>query len=133
MGVVVTARLHGSGAPPAREVFDEADRQRGPAGLVARADAAAGLAVEVLVEQHQPAPVRILGEASFAGVAGTVPALARQKDAGQASRDLARSLADGDEAARAGRALDAQIVAVEVVIALERLDEQVVDRHPDRP
>ncbi len=35
--------------------------------------------------------------------------------------------------ARAGRALDQQRVAVEVVVALERLDEQVVQREPHRP
>ena len=34
---------------------------------------------------------------------------------------------------RAGRALDLERVAVEVVVALQRLDQQVVDREPDRP
>ena len=32
-----------------------------------------------------------------------------------------------------GRALDLKLVAVEVVVALQRLDQQKVDREPDRP
>src|SRR5438552_18557608 len=37
--------------------------QRGPAGLVTRPQAAAVIAVEVFVEQHEVAPVRIAGKA----------------------------------------------------------------------
>jgi hypothetical protein len=41
---------------------DEVGDQRGPAGLVGGADAAAGGAVEVLVEGQQVVPVRVVLE-----------------------------------------------------------------------
>ena len=55
----------------------------------------------------------------------------RKRDASR-RRDLARHLPEVHHDARSGRALDRQRVAVEVVIPLERLDQQVVDREPDR-
>src|SRR5437867_13426940 len=44
------------------DLFETACDERGPAGLVARAMSAAGLAIEVLVEQEQVASVGALGE-----------------------------------------------------------------------
>ena len=40
-------------------VLQKFHRQRGPAGLMARAQAAAGFAVKIFVEQNQIAPMRI--------------------------------------------------------------------------
>src|SRR5215831_15443679 len=54
----------------ARYILDEADAERGPAGLVRGTEAAAGVAVEVLVEEHEVAPARVGGEARVAAVAG---------------------------------------------------------------
>ena len=45
--------------------------QAGPAGLVARAEAGAVVAVEVLVEEQQVAPVRVLLEQPLAAVDGS--------------------------------------------------------------
>ena len=53
-----------------RDAMKQVRHQRRPAGLVAGADAAAGVAVEVFVEQHQVAPVRIVGVAAVVAVAG---------------------------------------------------------------
>ena len=47
----------------------------GLAGLVAGAEAGAVVAVEVLVEEHQLAPVRVGGEARLVAVAGTAAVL----------------------------------------------------------
>src|SRR6478672_2002981 len=43
----------------ARDVLDEPNHQSGPSGLMTRAEAAAGVAVEVLVEEHMVAPIRV--------------------------------------------------------------------------
>src|SRR5678815_2818475 len=53
-------------APIARDVFDRRHRERAPARLVVGADAAAIITVEVLVEQHEIAPVRIVRVAEIA-------------------------------------------------------------------
>src|SRR5262245_59890604 len=52
-------------------VFEEPDNQGGPAGLMVSAQTFAGVAVEVLVEEHQVAPVGIIGEARIIAVAGS--------------------------------------------------------------
>src|SRR5262245_29233767 len=53
-----------------------------PAGLMARAEAGAVVAVEVLVEQDEIAPVRILLELRAPSVDRPPPILAPQEDAG---------------------------------------------------
>src|SRR5205823_3001608 len=57
----------------ARHLLDEAHHERGPARLVRRAEARAGVAVEVFVEQHQIAPVGIAREPLVAAVTGPLP------------------------------------------------------------
>src|SRR5688572_28539027 len=119
-------------APP-RDRLETAHDQRRPPRLVARADAAAIVAVEVFAEQHQILEVRILGIATLAAVtrAGTVRA--RQEQAREALRELARHLFEVHEVARACGTLDPQRVTIEVVIAFQRLDQEIVEREPDRP
>ena len=66
-GVVVVAvrrRRRAAGG----EVLDVAHDERRPPGLVARAEAAPGVAVEVLVEQHELVPERVAPEALVAAV-----------------------------------------------------------------
>ncbi len=98
------------------------------------AQALAGLAVEVLVEQHQVAQVRVLGVARVVAVAGTLPVRAGQEEAQQAPAEFVA------RPRRASASLPDPVghstleaVAVEVVVALQRLDQQVVEREPDRP
>ena len=57
----------------------------------------------------------------------------RRKMPRQPLRELVGDLVDRVIAAGAGRALDLEVVAVVVVELLQRLDDQVVDRQPDRP
>ena len=75
----------------------------------------------------------IVGVARVAAVARPAPVGVGQEERRPAGAELVGDLVQVHHAARAGRALDLQLVAVEVVVALERLDQQVVDRKPDRP
>src|SRR5581483_2727575 len=124
------ARLAGPRAAPRRQVLEAADRERRPP-LKARAEAAAGVTAEVLVEADEVPPVRIVAEAPVVPVAGTAPAGVADEQRREATCQLARDLGERHGHARSGRTLDAEIRAVEVVVALERLDQQVVDREPD--
>jgi len=45
--------------PAVRSVLEAADGERGPAGLMAGADAAAVVAVEIFVEEHEILEMRI--------------------------------------------------------------------------
>src|SRR2546423_8218885 len=99
---------------------------------MARAQTPAVLAVEVLVEEHEVAPMRIPGVADVVAMAGTLPILVREEQPREARRQLARYLAEGHHAAGADRTLDCERVSIEMVIPLQRLDEQVVHRKPER-
>ena len=128
-------RRGGGGGPPAGPAGGGpgTDDERRPAGLVARADAAA---------RCRRGSIR--GRGRGRASAGRRRSARRRRGTGArpwrragrgrrgAARDLARDLREVHEDARAGGALDAQVVAVEVVVALQRLDEQVVDGEPDR-
>src|SRR5262249_55562480 len=107
--------------------------ERGPSGLVARADRRAGVAVEILVKRNQVAPVRVGLKARV--VAEHRPAAngILQEDSCQSLRELRRNLAQRQHAAGAGRTLDAVAVAEIVVELLERFDDQEIDGKPDRP
>jgi hypothetical protein len=58
--------------------------------------------------------------------------LVAQEGPRQTRRELVRDLLQVEAPARAGRELDLEVVAVEVVVALERFDDQEVDREPHR-
>src|SRR5262245_2358334 len=57
--------------------------QRRPAGLVTRPEAAAIVAVKILVEEHQVLPMRVIGKAAFGAVAGTPALPIRQEESCQ--------------------------------------------------
>src|SRR6476646_6207234 len=65
---------------PPRDVLDHLGDERGPAGLVGGAEASAGVAAEVLVEQHEIAPRRV-HEQRIAAVTGALSILARHEQA----------------------------------------------------
>src|SRR5215470_18964951 len=104
-----------------------------PAGLVAGADARAVVAVKVLVEEHEVTPVWVALEFLGAAVDGPASVGASQEDARQPPRQLRGDLPEVQPRAGAGRELDLQGVAVEVVELLQRLEQQIVHRKPDRP
>src|SRR3954466_8020046 len=88
----------------------------GPAGLVAGAQPGAVVAVEVLVEQHVVAPVRIVLEGFRCAVNGAAAVLVLQEDAGDAGGELLGHLVQVHLPARAGRAFDDEVVAVVGVV-----------------
>src|SRR6516162_8345143 len=71
-----------------REQMHDARDDAGPSGLMARAEAGAVVAVEVLVEQHEIAPVRIVLELFRSTVDGSSPFAVAQEDGGETSREL---------------------------------------------
>src|SRR5687768_15950899 len=97
-------RRRRSALAPAR-LLDELGHEAGPPGLVAGAEAGAVVAVEVLVEQDEVAPVRILLEGPAAAVHGTRAVGAAQEDPGEALGQLGRHVPEVQHAAGAGRAL----------------------------
>src|SRR5437867_11165494 len=97
-----------------------------------RAEAAPGLSMEVLVEQDELFPVRVRREPLVVAMTGAAAVLVREEGRGEPPRELERNLAEVHPASRAAGHLDRQLVPVIVVIALERLDEEIVHRKPHR-
>src|SRR5438034_2997057 len=95
------------------------------------AEAAAGLAMKILVEQHVIAEMRVLLQ--YRHVAEDRPAAVgpTQENPAQAPRQLSRDLAEMRQRPGSHRAFDLEIVAVIGMKPLQRLDDQEVDRHPD--
>src|SRR5215475_7910462 len=96
-------------------------------------EAGARLPVEVLVERDEVAPVRIALEGLHAAECRAAAVRPTQEDAREAARELDRDVPEIHASARSRRALDRQPLAQEPVELLERLDEEVVHREPDRP
>src|SRR5690242_11310054 len=113
-------------------LLEEFGDDGGPAGLVGGAEALAGVAVEVLVEEDQVAPVRVGLELLAGAEDGAAAIGAAQEDVAEPPRELGGDLPEGVRLARAGRELDRECLAQEEVELLQRLDEEEVDREPDR-
>src|ERR1700745_3457473 len=96
------------------------------------ADSGSGVAMEVLVKQDEVTPVRVGLE--FFQVAEHWPSAATvsQEYARQTARQFARYLPQRHHLSGSSRELDFEVVAEVVVKFLQRLDEQVVRREPDR-
>src|SRR5262245_54081894 len=88
------------------EVAHEEGDDAGPSRLVAGAQAGAVVSVEVLVEEHQVAPARILLELLDAAVDRPATRPVAEEDAGQARRQLLRDLEEVHHLPGARRALD---------------------------
>src|SRR5262249_10263655 len=95
-------------------------------------DARAIVAMEVLVEGDVVAEVGIAVQPRVASEDRPPPIAAAQEEAGESLREVAGHLGQCRLPAGAGGVLHGELVAQEVVELLERLDEQVVDRKPDR-
>src|SRR6266542_1161693 len=100
---------------------------------MAGADAAPTLTVEVLVERDVIAPLCIVLKGHIVAEDRPAALLVTQKDSGEPPREFLRHLPKRQLRAGAGRAFDREIVAVELVVFLERLDQQEIDGEPDRP
>src|SRR5262245_13709995 len=97
------------------------------------ADSGAGIAIEVLVKEHEVVPVRIAPVLFDALEHGTCAVAITQEDARKPSRKVGCDLFERHQLAGTCRTLDLEVVAEVVMELLERFDQQVVDRKPDRP
>src|SRR5580692_11384737 len=106
---------------------------RRPAGVMARAEAAPRITVEIFVKEKIVLPERIDGVAAEGSRVGPRAVRAGQENRGRAALEFPRHRAEVHHLAAPGRAFNLETAAVEMVITLERLDQQIVDRKPDRP
>ncbi len=75
------------------DVFQASNNEGGPTRLVAGANAAAGVPVEVLVEQHQVLPRFVGGVPGIVAMTRTMTAVVRYKEATQAPGQLSGDVA----------------------------------------
>src|SRR2546427_7487709 len=115
------------------DIMQEPRDQGGPACLVACSNALPGIPVEVFIEENEVAPVGVFGEAGFVPMAGTGALFIGKEDSSQPSGDLIGYLLKIHQMARARRELDLEGIAVEVMIALEGFDQQVIHWEPNWP
>src|SRR5438128_8339568 len=89
--------------------------------------------MEIFVEQNEVPPVRIGLEFFDASIDRPAAVLVAKEDAGKAARQLAGYIPEIHHPPRARRKLDLKAVSGIVVEFLESLDQQEIDRKPDRP
>ncbi len=98
---------------------------RGPKAL-------AGVAIEILVKEQVVAEMHIAlklrAPAEYRPLAIVLPG----EEPGDSLGDLVGDARDGHVVSRSGRAFDLEVVAVIAVKAVERGDDEVVERQPDR-
>src|SRR5262245_30630627 len=122
---------HALGVEPP-EALDHVGDEAGPAGLVARTETCAAVAVEVFVEEDQIAPVWIRLELAIRAVHGPGTLLVAEEDADDALHDLPRHLEECHPDARSRRTVDREVVTVESVQREEGPHEEHVHGEPDR-
>src|SRR6267142_4640883 len=105
----------------------------GPSGLMARAQAGPVVAVEVLAEEEEVPPVRVLLELLSSSVERTAALAIPQEDAGETPPDLLGDFVQRQVPPRTRRTLDLEVLAVVREVLQQGADDQTVDRHPDRP
>src|SRR5437773_2032677 len=98
---------------------------------MAGADARAEVAVEVFVEEDVVAKVRVGLELLGSAEDGSPAVFVQEEGPDHPARQLDRGVAEAHLLARAGGKLHPELLAVEVVELLERLDDEVVDGEPD--
>jgi hypothetical protein len=76
------------------DVGEATDGESGPASLMAGTETSAGFAVEVFVEIHEVAPMRVGREARIVAVAWTAAIFIRQKDTGKTRAKFERDFAE---------------------------------------
>src|SRR5439155_2902874 len=106
---------------------DQSGDQGSPAGLVARPKSLAGVAVKILMEGTQIAPVRILAIMALLSVPRPPAFFVRKEDRYQPAANLSRHFLERPHLARAGRTFDLKLAAIEMMITLERLYQQIIE------
>src|SRR5437899_7217117 len=100
---------------------------------MAGTEAGAVVTMEIFIKQHEVTPVWVLLKHLRPAVHGPASVRTTQEETRQPTRQLFGHLPEGRLTLGAGRQGDQQVVAVEVVQPLQRLDEQVIQREPDWP
>src|ERR1044071_5399709 len=89
--------------------------------------------MEVLVEVHVVAEVRILLVTRVVTEDGAIALVVFQKNPRQARGELVGDVVDRRKVVRTRGAGDPELIAVVVMKLLQRLDDEEVDRKPDWP
>src|ERR1700677_1996487 len=92
-----------------------------------------GIAMKILIEQKEILVPRLLIEPVVFPMQRTPPGRIPFKQADHPFRQVVRYLLQGLCLPRARRILYRQPVAIEFPVLPDRLDDQIVDRYPDRP
>src|SRR5580704_11352695 len=90
------------------------------------------IAVEVLVKERVILELRPAGRRRRTQHRAASVSISQEQSA-KAPCQLVRDVGKAEGLPRADRVFDAEIVAVIAVEAIQRLDQQEIDRHPDRP
>src|SRR6266436_4267203 len=98
-----------------------------------RANTRAVVSMEILVEKYQVAPERIALKIFHRARKRPPAVLSADKDMPEPFRDLTRHLPQIRVPVRTCRAWHLEIFPIIVVKFLQRFDQQIIDRHPDRP
>src|SRR4029077_7510174 len=113
--------------------FDELRDESSPSGLMACADPAAVVSMEVLVEIDEVAPMGIALKFLELAINGT-PSFRRTKEnAGDPARNLGGRVPERGSVTGTRWQLDSEALAIEVMKFLERFDQQKIDWKPYRP
>src|SRR5256714_15027728 len=100
---------------------------------MAGAYTAPAITVEVLVEWNVIAPVRIVLKGRTGAKDRPAALLVTQKDVCEPPREFLRHLPERQFRAGASRVFYREIFAIELIVFLERFDQQEIDGEPDRP
>src|SRR5712691_6760904 len=95
-------------------------------------DSGPGITVEVFVKEHQIAPMWVRLKLLQFSEHRPAALLILKEYARHTARQFSRHFPQGHHLSRPGRELDLELVPEVVMELLERLDQQVVHREPDR-
>src|SRR6187549_2184723 len=104
-----------------------------PARLVTRSQPGAVVAVEVLVEEDVVLPGRIALELVDPAVTGPASVLADEEERDEPPAEVLADLRERSTLAGACRVLELEVVTEVPGVAEHGVDDEVVDREPDRP
>src|SRR5258708_4897034 len=113
------------------QISQASRHQRRPPRLMTGAEAAAGFTVKIFVEENQIAPVWIGREPFIRSVTRAPAFFIREENAGESQVKFLSDLLQVHQPPGARGAFHPQMVAVEMMVSFERLDEQVIERKPN--
>src|SRR5262245_56350373 len=125
------AQLDGGRLADPRQILDEASHEGRPARLVACAQPFSLVAVEVLVKEDEVLPVRVLLEPGLVAMARAAALLVPKKDPRKTRGDLDGHVSEVHFPSGPRRALDDERISIEMVVALEGFNQEVVHGEPD--